>query len=130
MTKTKKSKTDTKDTPKDKSEKESIPKEPLIIEPLYKGKDYPRMEVFVDNMNATVGVRMDAEDNIKHPGFCSPTSKSILRLIDSKMFHEKLIAKREKDFEPSLKNFIKMVKQHNTQIMRLAGALEDGKKTG
>ena len=121
-----KSKTKSKDTPKGKTEKEEIPKEPLIIEPLYDGKDYPRIEVFVDTMNCTVGVRLNADEkSLKRPGYGSPNAKSILQLIDQKMFHEKTIAKRGDDFEASLKGFMKMVKQHNSQIMRLAGALED-----
>ncbi len=122
-------KSKSKDTPKGKSEKESIPKEPLIIEPLYDGKEYPRMEVFVDGISAAVSIRMNEDEATKHPGYCSPSVMSILKTIDAKMFHEKMIAKRGDDFEPTLKNFMKMSKQHNMQIMRLAGALEDGKKT-
>ena len=117
-------KTKSKDTPKGKTEKESIPKEPLIIEPLGK-TPYPRMEVTVDGVSATVGVRMAEDEPVKHAGYCSPNVRSILQLIDQKMFHEKMIAQRGDDFEDSLKGFMKMVKQHNTQIMRLAGAIED-----
>lgn len=120
-----KSNTDIEDTPKGKTEKESIPKEPLIIEPLYDGKDYPRMEVFVDTMNCTVGVRLNVDEKLKHEGYGSVTKRSILQLVDQKMFHEKLIAKRGDDFEATLKGYMKIVKQHNSQIMRLAGALEE-----
>ena len=75
-----KSKTKSKDTPKGKTEKESIPKEPLIIEPLGK-TPYPRMEVTVDTTSCTVGVRLDAEDkNLKRPGYGSPNVRSILQL--------------------------------------------------
>lgn len=124
----KSAKTKSKDAPKGKTEKEEIPKEPLIIEPLYDGKDYPRMEVTVDGVSATVGVRMVEDEPVKHAGFCSPNVRSILQLIDQKMMHEKMIAQRGDGFEDSLKGFMKMVKQHNSQIMRLAGALEDNDK--
>ena len=121
-----KSKTKSKDTPKGKTEKEPIPKEPLIIEPLFNGKDYPRMEVFVDTMNCTVGVRLNADEtSLKRVGYNTPTARGILQLVDQKMFHEKMVAKRGDDFEDSLKGFMKMVKQHNSQILKLAGALED-----
>ena len=122
---TTKSKTKSKDTPKGKTEKESIPKEPLIIEPLYDGEEYPRIEVTVDGVSATVGTRMSEDEPLTHRGFCSPNVRSILQLIDQKMMHEKMIAKRGDDFEDTLKGFIKMVKQHNTQIMKLAGVVED-----
>jgi hypothetical protein len=128
-----KSKTDIEDTPKGKTEKESIPKEPLIVEPL--GKElYPRMEVTVDGTSATIGIRMADvdEDGKKSPlvrtAYCSPNVMSILKTIDSRMAHEKMISQRSDDFEPTLKTFIKMIKQHNTHIMRLAGALEDNDK--
>lgn len=127
-----KSKTKSEST-KGKTEKESIPKEPLIIEPLGK-TPYPRMEVTVDGVSATVGVRMAEADEdgkkspLVRPAYCSPNVMSILKTIDSRMFHEKMIAQRGDDFEDTLKGFMKMSKRHNTQMMRLAGVVEDTMK--
>jgi len=110
------------------TESETTPRTPLIVEPLG-NKPYPRMEVFVDGVSATVGIRMsDMVDGKKspllRPGYCSPTVKSILMVIDKSLMHEQMIADRRKDFEPTLKNFMKMSRAHNKRMMELAIEIE------
>lgn len=103
---------------------DKTPRIPLIVEPIGK-KDYPRIEVFVDNLTSTIGLRNESDEKLKHVAYCAPTAKGILRMLDEKIFHEKMLAKKEKSFKANLKSFMTMVKQHNTQIMKLATDIEE-----
>lgn len=87
----------------------------LLVVPIEKNKDYPRLEVHLDRTGATVGLKEtdDPKIPLSHLTYTGTTPAHIMRLVDNAMLTEKMTKYRRRDYEPTLKGFYELVREHN-----------------
>jgi len=100
--------------------KNKEPKKPVCVIPLT-SKDYPRVEVYVDTLSATIGIK-DSKDksNYSLQKFCSNTPEGILKTLDKILFTKKINKKVKKEHEPTFSEFMELVREHNKFMEDLA----------
>lgn len=100
--------------------KNKEPKKPAIIIPLTT-KEFPRVEVFIDNLSATVGLKKKKLDtNYSIQKFCSNTPEGILKTLDKVMFTQKLNKATKENYNATFEEFMELVREHNKFMEDLA----------
>lgn len=101
-----------------KKNKES--KKPALIIPLTT-KEFPRVEVFIDSLSSTIGVKKKKDDtNYSVQKFCSNTPEGILKTLDKLMFTQKLNKATKENYNATFEEFMGLVKEHNKFMEDLA----------
>lgn len=101
------------------TKKETESREPIIIVGLGENK-FPRIEVYVDSQGCTVGVKDESADEpLKRVVYGMNTPTSIINLLDKKILSERMTRGRAKDYNPTLKNFLLEIQDHNRFMQEL-----------